>query len=104
MGVVVVVVVVVLLVAVIVMVVVLFVLTVVVMRLISYLGCLTCSQEMQASVNVLTLRRFAVCVSVMFTFIAGVLCDQHVGPSNGTAASQKHAQLIQTLPSDGIAG
>ena len=29
--------------------------------LLSYLGCLTCSQEMQASVNVLTLRRLCQC-------------------------------------------
>jgi hypothetical protein len=50
---------------------------------------------MQASMNILTLRRFAACVSVMFTFIVGVLCDQHIGPSNGTAASQNQAQLIQ---------
>ena len=57
-------------------------------------------QPREASVNVLTLRRFAICVSVMFTFIAGVLCDQHVGPSNGTL----QPQLIQTIPSDGIAG
>lgn len=66
--------------------------------LLSYLGCLTCSQEMQASVNVLTLRRFAVCVSVMFTFIAGVLCDQHVGPSNGTSLAGAELRLRPPLP------
>ena len=38
--------------------------------------------------NILTHHRFTICVSVMFTFIAGVLCDQHVGPSNGTLQPQ----------------
>ena len=39
-------------------------------------------------------------VSVVFTFIVGALCDQHVAASfNGTAASRHHAQLIQSIPS-----
>ena len=50
--------------------------------------------------NILMLRRFTICISVMFTFIAGVLCDQHVGPSNGML----QPQLIQAIPSDGLAG
>ena len=43
--------------------------------------------------NILMLRRFTICISVMFTFIAGVLCDQHVGPSNAMLLVQP--QLIK---------
>ena len=38
--------------------------------------------------NILMLRRFTICASVMFTFIAGVLCDQHAGPSNAMLQPQ----------------
>ena len=45
--------------------------------------------------NILMLRRFTICISVMFTFIAGVLCDQHVGPSNAMLQPQLIDQLIK---------